>query len=108
MSCCNCSTKVEVYVVNSSRNPLPEYKSDQASGMDLYANIDGNIVLAPGTSALIPTGISTVLPDGYEFQIRSRSGLAFKNGVTVLNAPGTINTKINRTVVINNRSNHFC
>ena len=72
--------------------PLPEYQTDGAAGLDLQAAIaDGeNVVLAPGTREMIPTGISMALPHGYEAQIRPRSGLAAKNGVTVINSPGTV------------------
>jgi dUTP pyrophosphatase len=70
--------------------PLPAYTTDQAAGMDLVAPIDGEITLAPGERALVPTGIALALPAGYEGQIRPRSGLALKHGVTVANSPGTI------------------
>ena len=70
--------------------PLPAYMSDFAAGADLCAAIFDDIVLAPGARALVPTGISIALPPGYEAQIRPRSGLALKHGVTILNAPGTI------------------
>lgn len=69
---------------------LPSYATEQSAGMDLSAAIDGKLELAPGQRALVPTGIAIALPPGYEAQIRPRSGLAAKNGVTVLNTPGTI------------------
>ncbi|MGB4106290.1 MAG: dUTP diphosphatase [Alphaproteobacteria bacterium] len=69
---------------------LPSYATEQSAGMDLSAAIDGQVQLAPGQRALVPTGIAIALPPGYEAQIRPRSGLAAKNGVTVLNTPGTI------------------
>ena len=69
---------------------LPTYETGQSAGMDLAAAIEDSIELAPGDRALIPTGLSIALPAGYEAQIRPRSGLAYKNGVTVLNTPGTI------------------
>ncbi|MCE7887956.1 MAG: dUTP diphosphatase [Alphaproteobacteria bacterium PRO2] len=69
---------------------LPAYATEQSAGLDLSAAIDNQIQLAPGQRALIPTGIAIALPPGYEAQIRPRSGLAVKNGVTVLNTPGTI------------------
>ncbi len=69
---------------------LPSYATEQSAGMDLSAAIDGQLELAPGQRALVPTGIAIALPPGYEAQIRPRSGLAAKNGVTVLNTPGTI------------------
>lgn len=70
--------------------PLPEYATAQSAGVDLMAAIDADIALAPMQRLLVPTGISIALPAAYEAQIRPRSGLAFKNGVTVLNTPGTI------------------
>jgi len=70
--------------------PLPKYMSRAASGMDLYAAVDGEVVLKPGERKLIPTGFKMALPDGYEAQVRPRSGLAVKNGISVLNTPGTI------------------
>jgi len=72
--------------------PLPAYQSPHAAGMDLLAAVpaDAPVTLAPGARALVPTGIAIALPDGYEAQVRPRSGLAVKHGLTVLNAPGTI------------------
>jgi len=70
--------------------PLPKYMSRSASGMDLYAAVDGEVVLKPGERKLIPTGFKMALPEGYEAQVRPRSGLAVKNGISVLNTPGTI------------------
>ena len=81
---------MELKIVNKSSNPLPEYKTVQSAGMDLRANLTESIVLKPLERKLIPTGLFIALPDGYEAQIRPRSGLALKNGVTVLNTPGTI------------------
>ncbi|MGA0196498.1 MAG: dUTP diphosphatase [Schleiferiaceae bacterium] len=69
---------------------MPQFETTQSAGMDLRANIDAPVVLQPGDRALIPTGIKMALPDGYEAQIRPRSGLAYKHGITVLNSPGTI------------------
>ena len=69
---------------------LPGYQTEGAAGMDLIAAVTDSLVLQPGARALVPTGITVALPSGYEAQIRPRSGLAFKNGITVLNAPGTI------------------
>ena len=77
-------------IVNKSNNPLPEYKTEQSAGMDLRANLSQQIVLKPLERVLVPTGLYIALPDGYEAQIRPRSGLALKNGITVLNTPGTI------------------
>lgn len=70
--------------------PLPAYATAQSAGLDLMAAIEGEIVLAPGARQLVPTGLAIALPAGYEAQVRPRSGLAAKHGVTVLNAPGTI------------------
>ncbi|MHA1568678.1 MAG: dUTP diphosphatase [Alphaproteobacteria bacterium] len=70
--------------------PLPEYGTDQSAGMDLLAAIETELVLAPGGRALVPTGISIALPEGYEAQVRPRSGLALEHGITILNSPGTI------------------
>lgn len=69
---------------------LPRKMSEQASGYDLFAAVEGEVVLAPGQRALIPTGIALAMPDGLEAQIRPRSGLALKHGITCLNTPGTI------------------
>ena len=80
----------EVKIINNSSHPLPAYESNSAAGMDLRADIKEAIVLNPLERALIPTGIYIELPHGYEAQIRPRSGLAAKHGVTVLNTPGTI------------------
>ena len=70
--------------------PLPTYASDHASGVDLLAAVDSPLTLAPGERAMVPTGLAIALPAGYEAQVRPRSGLAAKQGVTVLNTPGTI------------------
>jgi len=72
------------------KHELPQFETAQSAGMDLRANIDTPVVLQPGDRALIPTGIHMALPEGFEAQIRPRSGLAYKYGVTVLNSPGTI------------------
>ena len=82
--------KMKIKVVNRGRQPLPAYATEQSAGMDLRANIDGPIVLHPLERRLIPTGLHIALPEGYEAQVRPRSGLALKHGITVLNAPGTI------------------
>jgi dUTP pyrophosphatase len=79
-----------VRIVNKGKHPLPSYATAHSAGMDLRANLDAPIRLAPGQRALIPTGLHLELPEGTEAQVRPRSGLAFKHGVTVLNAPGTI------------------
>lgn len=82
--------RTTVRVVNTSRHSLPEYATEHSAGMDLRANIDAPIILSPGECKLIPTGLQIELPEGTEAQVRPRSGLAFKHGVTVLNSPGTI------------------
>ncbi|MFH1709512.1 MAG: dUTP diphosphatase [bacterium] len=70
--------------------PLPKYMSHSASGMDIYAAVEGEITLKPGERRLVPTGFKMALPEGHEAQVRPRSGLAVKNGISVLNTPGTI------------------
>src|SRR5579864_2469716 len=70
--------------------PLPTYMSEHASGADLCAAVEGELIIAPGGRALVPTGFAIALPHGYEAQIRPRSGLAMRNGITCLNSPGTI------------------
>lgn len=77
-------------IVNKSKHPLPSYATAHSAGMDLRANLDASITLAPGERSLVKTGLFLELPEGTEAQVRPRSGLAFKHGVTVLNAPGTI------------------
>lgn len=81
---------VKVNVINKGHHPLPAYATPQSSGMDLRANISQPVTLRPMERRLIPTGLYIALPQGYEAQIRPRSGLALKHGVTVLNSPGTI------------------
>lgn len=81
-----------IKIINKSKNPLPKYAYDEDSGLDLYASLDLEIVIKPGERALIPTDIYVVLPKGFEFQVRSRSGLALKHGIFVLNSPGTIDS----------------
>lgn len=81
---------MKVKVVNKSHQPLPQYATPQSAGMDLRANLDEPITLQPLERRLIPTGLYIALPEGYEAQVRPRSGLALKKGITVLNSPGTI------------------
>ena len=86
-------TQVEIAVSRLPHNtdlPLPAYETAQSAGMDLAAAIDAPVTLAPGGRAMVPTGLAIALPAGYEAQVRPRSGLAAKNGVTVLNTPGTV------------------
>ena len=79
-----------IKVINKSKHDLPKYQTELSAGMDLYANIDEPITLKPLERTLVKTGLFISLPKGYEAQVRPRSGLAFKNGITVLNTPGTI------------------
>ncbi|MBI9033467.1 MAG: dUTP diphosphatase [Bacteroidales bacterium] len=81
---------MNVKIVNKSKHALPSYETLASAGMDLRANIDQNIILKPLERTLVPTGLFIELPMGHEAQVRPRSGLAFKKGVTVLNTPGTI------------------
>lgn len=81
---------MKVKIINKSDHPLPNYETLESAGMDLRSNIKTDIILKPNQRAIVPTGIFIALPKGYEAQVRSRSGLAAKYGVTVLNSPGTI------------------
>ncbi|SHH67273.1 dUTP pyrophosphatase [Caloranaerobacter azorensis DSM 13643] len=81
-----------VKIVNKSKFPIPDYKTSGASGIDLFANIDENVVLKPMERVLIPTGIYLSIPEGYEGQIRARSGLALKYGIGLVNGIGTIDS----------------
>ena len=81
---------MKVQVINKSKHPLPEYVTSLSAGMDLRANLESPIVLKPLQRCLVPTGIYMALPEGYEAQVRPRSGLAIKKGISVLNSPGTI------------------
>lgn len=81
---------MKVEIINKSKHALPTYATDLSAGMDLRANLDEPIVLKPLERTLVPTGLFMALPAGYEAQVRPRSGLAIKRGVTVLNSPGTI------------------
>jgi dUTP pyrophosphatase len=81
---------IKINVVNRSKHPLPEYATVSAAGLDLKANLETSIVLKPLERALVPTGLYIELPAGYEAQVRPRSGLALKKGITVLNSPGTV------------------
>ena len=81
---------MKVEIINKSRHKLPEYATPLSAGVDLRANIDNTIVLNPLQRTLVPTGLYIALPPGFEAQVRPRSGLAIKKGITVLNTPGTI------------------
>src|SRR5690349_18961822 len=90
--------------------PLPTYATAQSAGLDLMAAVEDEIVLAPGARQLIPTGLSIALPAGYEAQVRPRSGLALKHGVTVLNSPGTIDADYRgevKVLLINHGAENF-
>ena len=84
--------KTQVKVINQSSFDLPSYQTEGSAGMDLRANIDASVLLKPLERQLIPTGLFIELPTGFEAQIRPRSGLAFKHGLTVLNSPGTVDS----------------
>ncbi len=81
---------MKVEIINKSKHPLPAYATVASAGMDLRANLDAPVVLEPLQRALVPTGLFMAIPEGYEAQVRPRSGLAIKKGITVLNSPGTI------------------
>jgi len=81
---------MEVKIINKSKNALPKYESEMAAGLDIRCNIEAPVTLQPLERKLFPTGLFIELPQGYEAQIRPRSGLALKRGITVLNTPGTI------------------
>lgn len=81
---------MKIKIVNNSKHQLPQYATRYSAGMDLRANLDQNIILKPLERSLVPTGIYIQLPEGYEAQIRPRSGLAIKHGISIVNAPGTI------------------
>lgn len=83
---------MKIRIVNKSNHGLPDYSTDASAGMDVRASIESDIILKPGKRALIPTGLYVEIPVGYEAQIRPRSGLAIKKGITVLNSPGTIDS----------------
>lgn len=84
--------KVKIFYTAGDGIPAPEYQSEEASGADIRARLDGPLTIKPGERTLIPTGICVEIPRGYEIQLRPRSGLAFKHGITVLNTPGTIDS----------------
>jgi dUTP pyrophosphatase len=99
-----------INIVNKSNNPLPAYETDGASGMDLRANLETPLTLLSGKKAIIPTGIFVEIPTGLEMQIRPRSGLAAKHGITVLNSPGTIDSDYRgeiKVILINHGEEDF-
>lgn len=81
---------MKISVVNQSKHPLPKYETSQSAGMDIRANLEAPVLIAPLQRVLITTGLFIALPLGFEAQVRPRSGLAYKKGITVLNSPGTI------------------
>jgi dUTP pyrophosphatase len=81
---------LKVNIINQSQHPLPKYQTALSAGVDLHANLEEPVILSPLERQLIPTGLFIELPEGYEAQVRPRSGLALKYGITVLNTPGTI------------------
>ena len=101
---------IKVKVINKSNYPLPEYATSGSAGMDLRANIEQKVILKPLERKLFPTGLFIQLPLGYEAQVRPRSGLALKKGLTVLNAPGTVDADYRGEigVVLINLSNEEC
>lgn len=81
---------MKIEIINRSKHPLPKYQTQGSAGMDIYANLEQPVILKSLERRLIPTGLSIAVPEGYEAQIRPRSGLALKHGITCLNTPGTI------------------
>lgn len=100
---------MEIKIINKSKHPLPHYETDFSAGMDLRANIDESITIPPLGRVLVKTGLFIELPIGFEAQVRPRSGLAFKKGITVLNSPGTIDADYRGEigVILVNLSNQF-
>ena len=101
---------MKVEVVNLSSHELPKYSTNESAGLDLRAELLNPITLQPGQRSLIPTGLKIALPTGYEAQVRPRSGLAYKHGITVLNSPGTIDADYRGDVgviLINHGSESF-
>jgi len=101
---------MKVKIVNRSQWPLPQYATPQSAGVDLRADISGGIVLEPLGRAMVPTGLYLEIPAGYEAQVRPRSGLAAKKGITVLNSPGTIDADYRgevRVILVNLSSEPF-
>ena len=98
---------IDVKVFNESSNELPKYETEGSAGMDVRAMLNETIVIAPGSRVLIPTGLYVEIPVGYEIQVRPRSGLALKKGITVLNTPGTIDSDYRNSigVILVNLSN---
>ena len=91
---------LKVKIINRGRQPLPTYATALSAGMDLRANIDEDITLQPMQRQLVPTGLHIALPEGYEAQVRPRSGLALKHGITVLNTPGTVDADYRGEIMV--------
>lgn len=91
---------MNIKIINKGHHPLPAYATSQSAGMDLRANIDKSIAIHPMERILIPTGLFMALPPGFEAQIRPRSGLALKHGITVLNSPGTIDADYRGEIMV--------
>ncbi|MCI6671496.1 MAG: dUTP diphosphatase [Prevotella sp.] len=91
---------VKIQVINKGNQPLPQYATAQSAGMDLRANIEAPITLSPMERRLVPTGLFIALPIGYEAQVRPRSGLALKHGITVLNSPGTVDADYRGEIMV--------
>ena len=101
---------MKIKIVNKSDNPTPQYQTSMSAGMDMHAYIDKDIVLHPMERTLVPTGLYIELPAGYEAQVRPRSGLAAKYGITLLNSPGTIDADYRgeiKVILINLSSENF-
>ena len=101
---------MKIRIVNKSQHPLPEYTTSASAGLDLRANLLKPVLLEPGEWKLIPTGLHIELPAGFEAQVRPRSGLAYKYGITVLNSPGTVDADYRGDVgviLINHSKNAF-
>lgn len=92
---------MKVKIINKSENPLPEYKTELSAGVDIRAHLpEGKMSLKPRERKMVPTGLYIELPEGYEAQVRPRSGLAVHNGVTVLNSPGTIDADYRGEIIV--------
>jgi len=91
---------MRIKIINKSKHPLPQYSTEASSGMDLRANLENDVLLKPLERIMVPTGLFLEIPVGYEAQIRPRSGLAIKNGITILNSPGTIDADYRGEVCI--------
>lgn len=103
--------EVEIKIINNSTNILPEYATDGSAGLDLKANLTSPVVLQPLERAMIPTGIFIEIPQGFEVQVRPRSGLAANYGITCLNSPGTVDSDYRgelKVVLINLSNQEYC